>query len=430
MITYFKIKNFRSIVDLTIDFRFGEKRAPNGYLEQDRMPFLDEAGERVVPLMAIFGPNAAGKSNIAKAFTLFRQLVTIDKVDVRERTDFNLIVPCGDATTFELGFTSGENRFAYRLDYGADGVHEEALITNGKEVFCASVGDVRAEKLVSRAYTRKRLLEIIKVECCAPESGAMIRPLLNCLGRGYANLNEDVTAAFRFFVNGLASYTEMGMQGCFPNAVQALQLAADVGQEEAVRRIVSVIRRLDVEVQNIRIAENPNGPEQQFAGSDYLAGRHDGSGPVGLIIQSTHKNLKGEDVFFRFMRQESEGTKRLAALVGYMLAALEKGAAVIIDEFDLALHPLVVREVLALFQNRSLNPKHAQLVFTTHMTDILDDNIMRMSEVGLVMKNRHVGTRIKRIVDLKDDGESLRNVTNFRKQYLDGLYQAIPHPAI
>ena len=102
----------------------------------------------------------------------------------------------------------------------------------------------------------------------------------------------------------------------------------------------------------------------------------------------------------------------------------------VIDEFDLALHPLVVKEVLSLFLNRSNNPKNAQLVFTTHMTDILEDNIMRMSEVGLVVKNRMVGTRIKRIVDMKDDGESLRNVTNFRKQYMDGWYQAIPHPSV
>lgn len=38
--------------------------------------------------------------------------------------------------------------------------------------------------------------------------------------------------------------------------------------------------------------------------------RYDGLGTVGLIIQSTHKNLKGDNVFFRFIEQKSEGTKR------------------------------------------------------------------------------------------------------------------------
>lgn len=430
MISYFKIKNFRSIVDLTVDFRFGEKRAPNGYLEQDRLPFLERASERVVPVMAIFGPNAAGKSNVARAFSLFRTLVVSKKVDVRQLTDFNLIVPCGDIAEFEMGFVSGESFYAYRLAYGRDGLCEEALTRDGKEVFSSSKADVRLDKLVSRTYTGKRLLEIIRVECCAPESEVQIRPLLNCFGMGYANLNEDVTSAFQFFATDLAAYTDVSMQTCFPHAVQTLQLAAGIGQSEAVRRIVSMVRKLDVEILNIEIAENPNGPDKMFAGSDYLAGRHDGSGTVGLIIQSMHRNLNGDNVFFRFMQQESEGTKRLSALMGYLLAAIEKGSTVVIDEFDLALHPLVVREVLSLFQNRSNNPKNAQLVFTTHMTDILDGNIMRMSEVGLVVKNRKAGTRIKRIVDMKDDGESLRNVTNFRKQYMDGWYQAIPHPSV
>ena len=430
MVTYFRIHNFRSVVKLVVDFRFGEKRAPNGYLSQDRLPFLEQATERVVPLMAMFGPNAAGKSNIARAFTLLRQLVTQKKLDVRSLTDFNLIVPCGDATLFELGFVEGENRYVYCLEYGHDGVYRESLSMDGKEIFFCSKEDIRLDRLVSRTYTRKRLLEIIKVECCAPESGAVIRPLLNCIGIGYANLNEAVATAFRFFAIRLDSYTNVSMQTCFPHAVQMLQLAANIEQDEAVRRIVSMVRKLDVEILDIKIAENPNGPDKMFAGSDYLAGRHDGSGAVGLIVQSTHKNINGDNVFFRFMQQESEGTKRLASLMGYLLAAVEKGSTVVVDEFDLALHPLVVKEVLSLFQNRSRNPRNAQLVFTTHMTDILDDNIMRMSEIGLVVKNRMSGTRIRRIVDMRECGESLRNVTNFRKQYMDGWYQAIPHPAI
>ena len=430
MISYFRIKNFRSIVDVTVDFRFGEKRAPNGYQEHDRLPFLEQADERVVPVMAIFGANAAGKSNIVRAFTVFRALATNEKMDVRSQTDFNLIVSCGGVSEFEMGFVEGENRYVYGVIYGRDGLQAEKLLKNGKEIFSCSKADIRVDRLISRAYSRKRLLEIVRVECCAAESDVLIRPVLNCLGRGYANLNEDVTSAFRFFATRLDTYTDIAMRSCFPHAVQTLQLAANVNQDEAVRRIVSMVRKLDVEILDIKIAENPNGPDSFFVGSDYLAGRHDGSGPVGLIVQSTHRNLEGENVFFRFMQQESEGTKRLSALMGYLLAAIEKGSTIVVDEFDLALHPLVVREVLALFQCRSRNPRNAQLVFATHMTDILEDNVMRMSEVGLVIKNRRAGTRIKRIVDMKDDGESLRNVTNFRKQYMDGLYQAIPHPSV
>ena len=149
-----------------------------------------------------------------------------------------------------------------------------------------------------------------------------------------------------------------------------------------------------------------------------------------MVIQSLHKNVKGEDVFFRFMKQESEGTKRLATVVGFMLAALTKGSFICIDEFDWALHPLVVQEMLSLFMRRETNPKNAQLVFTTHMTDLLENGILRLSEACFVQKNIHVGTKTKRLVEMKHEGEEIRNVTNFRKQYLDGWYNAIPHPAL
>ena len=64
------------------------------------------------------------------------------------------------------------------------------------------------------------------------------------------------------------------------------------------------------------------------------------------------------------------------------------------------------------------------------MTDLLEDGVLRMSEICLVNKNKYVGTKARRLVDIKNSGEDIRNVTNFRKQYLDGYYQAIPHPAL
>ena len=79
---------------------------------------------------------------------------------------------------------------------------------------------------------------------------------------------------------------------------------------------------------------------------------------------------------------------------------------------------------------KETNPKNAQLVFTTHMTDLLENGILRLSEACFVQKNIHVGTKTKRLVEMKHEGEEIRNVTNFRKQYLDGWYSAIPHPAL
>lgn len=83
-----------------------------------------------------------------------------------------------------------------------------------------------------------------------------------------------------------------------------------------------------------------------------------------------------------------------------------------------------------LFKTRRHNKKGAQLIVTTHNTDILDDAILRLSEIALVRKTLANGTLVRRLVDAKKEGEDIRNVTNFRKQYLAGFYSGVPHPAI
>jgi len=117
-------------------------------------------------------------------------------------------------------------------------------------------------------------------------------------------------------------------------------------------------------------------------------------------------------------------------LIGLALHALKTGGVLLVDELECSLHPLLMREIILLFKKHRHNPKGAQIIFTTHNTDILDDSMLRLSEIALVRKTTANGTLIRRLVDIKNDGEDIRNVTNFRKQYLDGFYSAIPRPAL
>lgn len=431
MLDYLKVRNFRSIVEATVDLRYAEKRAPSGYKGLERMPFIAEGRDRAVPILALFGANAAGKSNLIRALATLRTILASGSGDVRSLAEVNQIVPSGAFSEVEVGFTQADDSYCYRLAFGSSGVRSELLMCNGKIVFSAGVVRVNLRHLVSKAYPTHKLLEIIRVECCAADDGQkMVVPLLRVIGRGYANLNPFVARAYEFFTTKLLVLVRRSMIEMFPMAVQTLQQAGGYSQDEALKRIVSVVRRLDIDVESIRIAENPNGAASGFAGSDYLAGNAQTKEPVGLIVQSRHTNVAGEDVFFRFMEQESEGTKRLASLVGYLLAALERGCVAVVDEFDTALHPMLVDEILSLFYNRSRNEKGAQLVFATHMTDILDGNLLRVGEIGFVQKHRKLGTLVRRLLDVKDCGADIRNATNFRRQYLDGKYSAIPHPAV
>lgn len=201
-------------------------------------------------------------------------------------------------------------------------------------------------------------------------------------------------------------------------------------QAKALEEIVDLVRKLDVDIKNIDLkrkkVDNSKGPPVGVIYRKTL----DESHYEVIDIVSHHTNMSGKDVLFDFINEESEGTSRLAGLIGAMLFALKGGHVLFVDELECSLHSLLLRELIRLFKDKRYNTKGAQLLFTTHNTDILDDAILRVSEVAIIRKALQTGSMIKRIVDFKEDGMDVRNVTNFRKQYLDGFYSGVPHPAI
>ena len=96
------------------------------------------------------------------------------------------------------------------------------------------------------------------------------------------------------------------------------------------------------------------------------------------------------------------------------------------DELDRSLHPFILISLIKLFKSKRYNKTSAQLVFTAHDPTPLDDDLLRVSEVGIIDKTVAEGTSFRRLCDYK----GTRNVSNFRKQYLSGVYSGIPFPYI
>jgi AAA15 family ATPase/GTPase len=76
MLLSFKIKNYTSILDLDVDFRFMEGKAPNGHKDSDYLVFLGSDKKRVTPCMTLYGANASGKSNLLRALHEFQRVTT------------------------------------------------------------------------------------------------------------------------------------------------------------------------------------------------------------------------------------------------------------------------------------------------------------------------------------------------------------------
>jgi len=120
--------------------------------------------------------------------------------------------------------------------------------------------------------------------------------------------------------------------------------------------------------------------------------------------------------------EESEGTKRLFSLIGIWIDSLNNGRVLVVDELDTKLHHLLNVFLIKLFNDPTQNKNNAQLIFTTHNTNLLDLNIFRRDQIWFTEKNPRKGT-----TDLYSLIEfSPRKDKNIQKGYLAGRYGAIP----
>ena len=134
-------------------------------------------------------------------------------------------------------------------------------------------------------------------------------------------------------------------------------------------------------------------------------------------------NAKGEKVLYPLeLSDESDGTRKLMSIAPAIESVLNKGGVLIIDEIEKELHPMLVDFVVAKFQSKQSNPNGAQLIFTTHNTELMNMEILRKDQLYFADKSSEDGT--SELYSISEFGT--RTTDNIRKGYLLGKYGATP----
>ena len=97
---------------------------------------------------------------------------------------------------------------------------------------------------------------------------------------------------------------------------------------------------------------------------------------------------------------ESAGTRKLIEQFPLIDRALRNGMPFICDEFDRMLHPIVFKQLVKMFNTPKINDKNAQLIFTAHDTIVLDSDLLRRDEVHIVDKDERSVSSIKRLSEM------------------------------
>lgn len=411
MLISFSVKNFRSFRDKVV-----LSLEPSSNTEHPNNVIKIEDNESLCTI-PIYGANASGKTNVIRALgtaiSTIRQsnlLQITDKLEQMVPFKFDL-TSCDNPCEFELTFVAAD-RIKYTYGFSADQtqIHEEYLYAyysakpsmiferNKEKLECGQTEKTELEPIFKRTTKNKLLLAAATAwnyeKTCPPFFWlAKYIEILN-------NAEQDLP----FYTLDMHANDNTGVLKAF--TTQLLQ-HADIN-----------ICDYDVNVMDIPCTSATFPPEiaklfgdQQPRGKQYrVVTSHD----CGELGDAQDGKLDLED--------ESLGTKRLFFYSPLLYDALQNGRTFVIDELERSFHPLIVQYIIDLFQNPNINKNNAQLIFTTHNTEILTLDNFRRDQIYFIEKVADTG-----VSDLYSlDEFSVRKDENVRKGYLLGRFGAVP----
>ena len=374
--------------------------------------------EKVLPVTAIYGANASGKSSVFEAFQFMTWCVleSLSFSDDNKKNPYKLKVDSfkfsesrEKPSEFEINYIDkkGKKELYYNYGFKIDnsGILEEYLASNTKT-------GVKRNEDYTYIFKRERNQKLYLDSSIEKfrenlEISLKDKTLLVSLG---AKLNIDEFIRVRtWFINTEVINFSNSLYGALLENILPNNI---IESEEVRKNLVSFINSfddsiIDIEVEKISaIDENDKDNYRVF---------------------TIHKSDKGTSTARISMNEESSGTKKMFSLYQTLLDVLEKGGVFFADELDIKLHPLLIRNILLTFTDKEKNSNNAQLIFTTHNTIYMDMDLLRRDEIWFVEKDNGV-SKLYSLDDITNEkGEKVRKDSNYEKHYLLGNYGAIPN---
>lgn len=414
MLVEFSVENYGSIRDEQIVSFVASKyfKEADEWTVECGAPGL--RSESVLKAASIFGANASGKSTVVDALNHLRWLVRFSAGLMPDMAlPFNPFkldrVHCLSPSTFKIIFTVDDVRYDYEVSHLSDRVTNEKLerYATGRSqlMFHRYVDDddkVRLN-LTSKMSGLKKILQFL-------ESKPTALVLSRAAQEGFEPLIEPynwIAKQLRFSEPDEKDATSFGpiLDGAEGDGIRAdlIEMAshADLG-------IVGIKSKSE------SFLEKMSGIEQVLS-QEALERFKDVPFKTAIF---THASEDG-DVDLE-SGSESVGTLAFLGVVADALITLRDGAVLSVDEIDRSLHPALVREIIRMFADGRINDKHAQLLFTAHTPQLMDE--LRRDQVWLTTKWDNGATTVEPLSDY-----SVRKSERKSVGYELGRYGAVPY---
>jgi uncharacterized protein len=363
----------------------------------------------------IYGPNAAGKTNLLLALQFVQGFVVNSASAAPGRTlpyqPFKLSKATRDApSTFQVTLVQNEIRYEYGFSMNATQICDEWLVEyvnpRGRTIFERRFDEKK------RAY-EWHFSSFLKGQRSVWRDAT--RPEVLFLSRATQLNSAQLLPVYEWFQKRLV--VVVGISTMNPNLT--LQL---LSQPEGKEKLLPFLKEADLGITGVEVKREkiPQGAGQMFVvGSGFVE-----PGPTGApenVVRLTFSHGQGKDTVGFDISEESAGTQALFRTAGAWLNVLANGEVLLIDEIDTSLHPKLVRFLIGKFHSKESNPKNAQLIFTTHNTSLLDQEMFRRDQFWFVEKNREGSSNLYPLTDFKP-----RNDEALERWYMRGKYGALP----
>ena len=418
MLIQFSVENFRSIKEKAVLSMLASVDA------QHPENITTIGKDRCLKTTAIYGANAAGKSNLFLALTT-AILAVRQSNDRQLGTPIFNIVPflfdpetAKTPTSFEFIFVAEGKKYVYGFSATEKQVEAEYLyVYNTSKATTVFERDIHQESeyRFTSPTLRKQLLPI--TERNTPNKLFLATATLwNC---------AETRAPLLWFQNSINTYsTDFSALLNFSGEMFAKD------EDNSLRFFTNdLLREADISIDDYAfesretekdelLRQMPSGVRELFSALPVEGGKT-------YNISTIHRIRKdgGEEVYVLPLHQESKGTRDVFLLSPILKRAFETGETVCIDEFDTSLHPLLVRYLVSLFHNPEINKANAQLVISTHDLSLLTLKAMRRDQIYFIQKSNDTGA--SELYSL--DEFSPRTNEDVRKAYMLGRYGSVPN---
>lgn len=418
MIISFEVENYRSISERQeISFVASSlKDCDDGLIETNYFE------SKLLPALLFYGPNASGKSNLIKALYAMIQTILFSQTKgkpegrIPTRQPFLLDPSAKEKPTiFEINFITDGVRYNYGYAIFDDYVFEEWLYSyphgTKRTLFERSGDDFSfGRNLKGRNNTISELTR----------SNSLF------LSAAAQNKHEEISKIFNFF-DSIQFETSLSISGS-----AAERRIKDHHNWTIGKEVIDYLGKINTGIVGYRTKEKEVSPEEkeisekiglafksifQEVNADFEIQT---DADVEKVLELEHQGSGDFRAHFP-LKNESAGTLRLLSALPKVLGVLKTGGVIAFDELDLSLHTHAAEHILSMFCSKVLNPHGAQILTTTHDTNLMEIDCLRRDQVWFVAKNKSGSTTIYPLTDIQT-----RASDNIEKGYLQGRFGATP----